>query len=113
MSRLSLSYTLVPPGQNYGAVYDVVYAVSTVFAHPDESQFIIQTPLSEAVVELCISAVMDDNDRYLILGVNSERRNFELNWIAGAQSSPRTKLQVRRFLQELRVAGLEKRRVCA
>lgn len=113
MNTLSISYTLPPPGQDYDAVRDVIFAVSTRYAHVDESQFLVQTPFAGAQVELFLSAVIDPNDRYLILGVSANWLNFRPEWFMGAQSAPQTRLQCRRWLNDLRIEGIRRKRLRA
>ena len=113
MNTISVSYTLPPPGQDYDAVRNVIFAVSTRYAHVDESQFLIETPYSGAMVELFISAVVDSNDRYLVLAVSSEWRNFSPEWHPGGQSSAEVRLQLRRWLNSLRIEAIRRKRLRA
>jgi hypothetical protein len=110
--RLSLSYTLPPPGQDYDQVREVIYAISTAFTRVDESQFIVDTPFSAALVEFLLSGAIDDDDRYVILTVvGPPRTNAQIEWSAGAQSSPLGKLECRPLIQQWRQRALLKRRL--
>jgi len=114
MFRHSISYTLAFPGQNYEAVREVLRLVSRQFAHVDESQFLVETPYSARMVELLLSAVMDQNDQLLVLTVSdSISVNYAVEWVSGAQAAPVTKLAAGRIIQQLRVAALKQRRLRA
>ena len=90
---------------------EVIYLISTAFAHVDESQFVVETPLSDALVELLLSTVVDSNDSFLILTVSATRTwNCSLKWVEGAQRSPQEALKARPILQQLRMKAVQLRR---
>jgi hypothetical protein len=106
MDLISISFTLVSPGQNYNAIYDVIDLISAEYANVDQSQFLIRTPYSEAFVQHLLEAELDRNDTLLILGVSSVRTvNPQFVWKLGAQGSPTTRGEARRTVHYMRRAA--------
>ena len=110
MPRLLINYTLLPPKQDYNAVFDVVFSVSTRYAHVDASEFVVDTPYTSAMVEVFLKGAIDGNDRYLVGQFMPERTNVPLEWQIGAQGSAQAKLQVGPFLRAWRDRAMQLRR---
>lgn len=70
---LLISYDLKVPGRDYAKLYEVLKA--STWWHYLESTWLISTQESVPVWRAKIKAVMDDNDRLLVVDITNQDRD--------------------------------------
>jgi hypothetical protein len=101
-----VSYTLPKPGQDYDAVFHVLWSCAVQYAHVDESEVLVRTEFSSAAIERLLSAVVDFNDSFRIFTVSNVRTwNSNICWNAGAQAIPASRLRAREYLRQLLIVA--------
>ncbi|MCW2218298.1 hypothetical protein M2232_001830 [Bradyrhizobium japonicum] len=64
--NLFIAYDLDNPGQNYDAVHEQIKSLGTWY-HAQQSLFYVHTPLSPQAAHAHVFAVMDSNDRLMVV----------------------------------------------
>ena len=93
------------PGRGYQEFADVVFEMSTKFAHTDESEYRFFTPFSESAVEELLLTAIDEYDELRLYTLTSARTtNADPIWKYGAQAVPRTRVAANVNLSKRRTA---------
>ncbi len=71
MATHLVTYDLNAPGRDYTALYDAI-KTATYWAHPVESVWLIVTDLTPVEVRDNLTAIMDANDRLMVINVTSD-----------------------------------------
>ena len=76
-----ISYDLKAPGRDYNSLYDLIKTAPGLY-HCLESTWIISTSLDIKTWSDKIRAVIDSNDRFLIVDITNSVKNYAINgWL--------------------------------
>jgi len=69
--NLFIAFDLIKPIQNYEAVHDRIKAIGTWYLHAQQSLFYVHTHLSPQAAHQAVWAVMDSNDKLIVVDATS------------------------------------------
>lgn len=107
MQSILVSFTLRAPEEmeDYKFFYQILEAVSVKWIKRDETEVLIVTPYSPAVLLQLLKVAIDANDTINIYSVSFETGvNQTGTWQAGGLGDPASVKRSRQFIQQLRIA---------